>query len=81
MDYNRLKWAARRGMLELDLILQPFVENVYPSLDKANQQRFVHLLSCEDQDLFAWLLHRQEPEDKELAYIVRTIREHTGKPS
>jgi antitoxin CptB len=33
MDHNRLKWAARRGMLELDLILQPFVEKVYPTLN------------------------------------------------
>ena len=32
MDTNRLKWATRRGMLELDLILLPFLENVYPTL-------------------------------------------------
>ncbi len=79
MDYNRLKWASRRGMLELDLILQPFVEKVYPGLSLHLQQRFADLLLCEDQDLFAWLLNRHEPNTPELQEMVRMIREHAQK--
>ncbi|MGB2041675.1 MAG: succinate dehydrogenase assembly factor 2, partial [Porticoccaceae bacterium] len=40
MNKNRLMWASRRGMLELDLILQPFVENTYDSLAEDDQLRF-----------------------------------------
>ena len=49
MNKNRLVWASRRGMLELDLILAPFVENVYDSLTEDDQLRFEVLLECEDQ--------------------------------
>ena len=51
MDINRLSWASRRGMLELDLMLLPFLEKVYPSLDEEDQRRYWRLLECEDQDL------------------------------
>lgn len=79
MNHNRLKWASRRGMLELDLILQPFVEKAYPTLSANWQQVFADLLVCEDQDLFAWLLNRQEPEDDNLAEMVRMIRTYAQK--
>ena len=51
---NRLLWGSRRGMLELDLVLTPFVENVYESLSEEDQQRYQRLLLEQDQDLFAW---------------------------
>lgn len=74
MEYNRLRWASRRGMLELDLILMPFVEGAYPKLDTSEQADYARLLECEDQDLFAWFLHRQEPEDETLRPIVEKVR-------
>jgi antitoxin CptB len=81
MEIKRLFWASRRGMLELDLILKPFVENVYPTLEQEDQERYVKLLEEQDQDLFAWFLKRQDPEDPDLLRIVRVIREHSRKSS
>lgn len=78
MDINRLKWASRRGMLELDLVLLPFVENVYAEISTEDQQRFDRLLECEDQDLFNWFLRKGQPDDEELQKIVRLVLEHTG---
>lgn len=72
-DYKRLLWASRRGMLELDLIMVPFVENCFKSLDEISQQHFIDLLECEDNDLFAWFLGRGKPEDPEQAAIVQQI--------
>ena len=63
MNKNRLVWASRRGMLELDLILAPFVENVYDSLTEDDQLRFEVLLECEDQTLFMWFMQREQPTD------------------
>lgn len=68
-----MRWAARRGMLELDLVLEPFVQARYADLDDADRARFHQLMACEDQDLFAWFLQRQRPEDPELALIVDKI--------
>ncbi|ODS23019.1 response regulator receiver protein [Candidatus Endobugula sertula] len=78
MEKNRLFWGSRRGMLELDLVLMPFVEHVYPTLSEADQQRYQRLLKEQDQDLFGWFLKRQDPDDSELLRIVKIIREHTG---
>jgi antitoxin CptB len=78
MDKNRLFWGSRRGMLELDLILMPFIENVYPTLDEDDQLRYQQLLEEEDQDLFAWCMRRTDPENKDLLRIVSVIRENTG---
>lgn len=78
MDTNRLFWGSRRGMLELDLVLMPFLENIYPNLDQEDKERYWSLLECEDQDMFGWFLKRQDPEDPELLKIVRIIRDNTG---
>ncbi|MGL6159982.1 succinate dehydrogenase assembly factor 2 [Microbulbifer sp.] len=78
MDRNRLFWASRRGMLELDLVLLPFLENVYDTLGEADQRRYQQLLECEDQDLFAWFLRRGDPDEPELQRIVQVIRDNTG---
>lgn len=76
-ESNRMRWAARRGMLELDLVLEPFTRLRYEHLGDADREHFKRLMECEDQDLFAWLLQRGQPEDKELANIVSQILEFT----
>lgn len=78
MDINRLRWASRRGMLELDLILLPFLENVYPGLSDEHKVLYERLLDSEDQDMFGWFLHRVEPEDPEIKVIVDIVRDNTG---
>lgn len=74
-EYKRIYWASRRGMLELDLVLMPFVEQRLRELPAADQQRYVQLLECEDTELFAWFLQRQQPQDAEHAAIVDIILE------
>ena len=75
MNKNRLLWASRRGMLELDLILTPFVENVYDSLSKDDQLRFEVLLECEDQTLFMWFMQRENPGNPDMDRILKIIRD------
>lgn len=72
-ELNRLFWQSRRGMLELDVLLVPFVKEVYPGLDEEDQRRYRKLLSCEDKDMFGWFMQREEPEDEDLRRMVRMI--------
>jgi len=72
-DNNRIFWASRRGMLELDLVLMPYAKGVYPSLSSADQQDFQLLLDSEDTDLFAWFLQKSVPEDAVLAAVVAKV--------
>jgi antitoxin CptB len=73
VEFKRLYWHSRRGMLELDVLLIPFLEEAYRDLDAADQERFRKLLECEDQDMFGWFMQRDEPEDADLKHIVRLI--------
>lgn len=73
IELNRLFWHSRRGMLELDVLLVPFVQEVYPTLDEADQARYRKLLACEDQDMFGWFMQRDEPIDPDLLRMVRMI--------
>lgn len=75
-DARRVYWHSRRGMLELDLILVPFVEQQYSSLSEAEQQAYRSLLECEDTDIFAWMMQRSEPEEESLRPIVQRIVQH-----
>ncbi|MBT3566668.1 MAG: succinate dehydrogenase assembly factor 2 [Porticoccus sp.] len=74
MNINRLSWASRRGMLELDLMLLPFLEKIYPTLDLDDQKRYWKLLECEDQDLWSWLLKSKVSDDPDLQKIIGIIR-------
>lgn len=80
-EFKRTYWASRRGMLELDLILIPFVERRLRDLDAVDQQRYVSLLECEDTELFAWFMQSQRPTDTELAGIVDQIINFSRTPS
>ena len=71
VELNRLYWHSRRGMLELDVLLVPFVREVYPHLSQADRDCYRNLLECEDQDMFGWFMERSESEDPELLRMVR----------
>ena len=81
MNKNRLKWASRRGMLELDLILQPFVEQHYDQLAEDDKLRFEVLLEMEDQQLFGWFMRREQPQDPQMQRSVSLIYESRQKSS
>ncbi|SET51378.1 antitoxin CptB [Marinobacter segnicrescens] len=72
-EFNRLWWHSRRGMLELDVLLIPFLEEAYPSLPEEDRQRYHKLIQCEDADMFEWFMQRSEPDDPDLRRIVRLI--------
>jgi len=70
----RLAWQCRRGMRELDLLLQQFLDRSYPTLAVHEQIDFVRLLEYPDQLLLEYLLGRMVPSDPALASLVSQIR-------
>lgn len=78
--FRRLLWRSRRGLLELDLFLEPFIRDVLATLPRHEQDAYADLLECTDPELHEWLAARAEPPET-LAPIVRRIREHVrGAP-
>jgi|TARA_B110000263_G_C14967999_1_gene355692 antitoxin CptB len=70
---KKLRWRCRRGMLELDLLLGPFLEEAFDDLDASDQQTFVGLLDEDDPDLLSWFSRKTCPCDPAFAAMVETI--------
>ncbi len=72
-EIKRLRWQCRRGMLELDHLLMPFLELGYRDLDPERRAAFVALLGQQDQDLSDWFMSRRVPADPRIHDLVRHI--------
>ena len=72
---RRLRWQCRRGMLELDLLLQGFLDREYPGLEETDQSLFGTLLDYPDQILYEWLMQRSIPTDGRLVHVIEKIRQ------
>ena len=72
-DLKKMGWHSRRGMLELDLILVPFAQQVLSELPDTMQDAYANLLREEDQDLFQWLVQKQPAPRPELQQIVDLV--------
>jgi len=73
-EYNRLAWQCRRGMRELDELLNRFLVQRFSSLDRLEQETFIRLLDYPDDVLLELLMGRMAPADKDVAHIVQEIR-------
>lgn len=72
-EKKRLWWHSRRGMLELDVLLLPFLEEVYSDLSEEDQTKYRDLLECEDPDLFQWFMRTATSSNPNHQYIVNMI--------
>lgn len=69
---GQLRWRTRRGLRELDLMLQRYLSEHYPSASAADQAAFVELLEQSDADILDWLLGRSAPPP-DLANVVAAL--------
>jgi antitoxin CptB len=52
----KLRWQCRRGALELDLLLETYLETEYLTADEEEKQMFVELLKLDDRELLEFLM-------------------------
>ncbi len=77
-ELNRAKWASRRGLLELDLLLSPFVKGAFDTLSDELKSDYCALLFNDDQDLMEWIMGRAEVPDQRFIAVVSAIRQFHG---
>ena len=77
---SRLRWRCRRGMRELDELLQRYLEQRYSSAQEKERRAFESLLELQDPILLSYLLGYQAPTDSELQHVITRITEagHSG---
>ena len=72
---KKLVWQCRRGIKEVEVLLVPFFERCYATLDDDQKRVFEKMLDQHDVDLFEWFTTRTRPEDAELSAMVDFILE------
>ena len=77
-QWRRLQWQCRRGIKEVEVLLVPFFETHFSTLDDADKARFILLLEQQDADLFEWFTQRCEPVDADLQSMVSQVLRSVG---
>ena len=75
---NQLRWQCRRGMLELDILFESFLDGMYETLPDAQKRDFVRLLTFTDPLIMAWIMGDDDPEEPEMEEMIRLLRNSTG---
>jgi antitoxin CptB len=61
IDWHRLRWHCRRGLLENDLVLEKFLAVHGPNLNQERLARLKELLELGDNDLWDLVSGRTSP--------------------
>lgn len=73
-ELDRVRWRCRRGMLELDIILQRFVDKHYTQLNEAELQQFDIFLNLPDNDLWDMITAKKKIEDIKLQPMLQLLQ-------
>lgn len=76
---SRIGWRCRRGMYELDLLLDKFYQDSIHALSY-EQLETVHRLLCQrDELLYQWFYCQKQPKDEHLNWAVNVIKQQSYK--
>lgn len=72
----RLQWLCRRGMKELDVLLQPYLTDVYPHASPKRRQAFAALLNYDDPEIIERLFYGKTDADCEIEALLAELRRY-----
>ena len=70
---KKLRWKSRRGMKELDVLLEAFFEQQVDSLATGDWPELEELLAREDDVLFDWISGRNLPSNPAMLNLIDTL--------
>ena len=73
VELKKLKWRCRRGMRELDQLMERFLDRAFAVSSDDERALFLRLLDTEDDILWRWCMGRERPEDPALAGFVHRL--------
>ena len=73
-EYDELKWRCRRGMLELDILLNSYLDKHYHSMSQQQGDIFSEVLDYPDQVLFDLLLGNMQSSDANVNTMITEIQ-------
>ena len=78
LDAKQLVWRCRRGVRELDVLFNRFLDSDYQALSSAEQLDFQRLLEVQDPVIMDWLFEKYDAEDEGIAAIVQRLKVLSG---
>tara|TARA_R110002073_G_scaffold329375_2_gene511773 strand:+ start:347 stop:580 length:234 start_codon:yes stop_codon:yes gene_type:complete len=73
-EWERARWRCRRGLLELDIVLQRFMDKYYSQLGDVELQQLERLLSLPDNDLWDMIAAKKEIQDDNLQSVLQLLQ-------
>ncbi len=70
---GRLRWHCRRGMKELDVLLERWFDTRFETADAPRREAFRQLLDEPDPQIAEWLIGGARPDEAELAALIDDI--------
>ncbi|MGE0311541.1 MAG: succinate dehydrogenase assembly factor 2 [Lautropia sp.] len=70
---RRLRWRARRGLLENDIVLTKYLDSLGDSVSDAQARGLDILLDLTDRELLDLILSRHEPAGEAAAADARAV--------
>ena len=72
---SALRWRCRRGMLELDILLNDFLDKSYEKITTQQKITLDQMLDYPDQLLFDLFLGHMQSSDNSVSDLVQAIRQ------
>ena len=79
MSLNKLRWKSRKGIRELDILLQNYLETHYSSLDSINKKLFEEILEIDTYDLLNAISGKSSYNEKYESIITQLSKLSTLK--
>jgi antitoxin CptB len=73
-ELERARWRCRRGLLELDIVLQRFMDCYYTHLDEEGLTQFERLLDLPDNDLWDLITARHAKAEEDFLPVLKLLR-------
>lgn len=73
-ELDRIRWHCRRGLLELDLILERFNQRHLTGLNAVQLEQFKELLALDDNHLLDLIMERIQVTDPRLAPVLGMLK-------
>ena len=75
IEYAELKWRCRRGMLELDILLNTYLDRSYTTMSRQQGAIFSRVLNYPDQVLLDLLLGNMQSSDADVNSLIIEIQD------
>jgi antitoxin CptB len=79
MSLNKLRWKSRKGIRELDILLQNYLDIHYSSLDSLHKKLFEEILEIDTYDLLNAISGKSSYNEKYESIITQLSKLSTLK--